>query len=192
MTLGALESRLALHLPDPLPRGEPALSSVLALLGWNPETEREEILLTKRTEHVETHKGQVSFPGGFWEETDSDLLQTALRESYEEIGLDSKAVKILGSLEPVTTRGNIVVYPWVGWVDYPYPFTPNPGEVASMLFLPVQELLDTGLKQVNVPISEGFSVESIGIWVSGELVWGATARMLEQLRERLLLVYRPK
>lgn len=190
MTVGALETRLSLNLPDPLPRGEPALSSVLALLGWNREREREEILLTKRTEHVETHKGQVSFPGGFWEETDSDLLQTALRESNEEIGLDPKAVKILGSLEPVTTRGNIVVYPWVGWITYPYPFIPNPSEVASMLFLPVKDLLETGLKQVKVPISEGFSVESIGIWVEGELVWGATARMLEQLRERLLAAYR--
>ncbi len=190
MTVGALENRLSFNLPDPIPRGEPALSSVLALLGWNKETEREEILLTKRTEHVETHKGQVSFPGGFWEETDSDLLQTALRESNEEIGLDPKAVRILGGLEPVTTRGNIVVYPFVGWLDYPYPFVPSPGEVASLLFLPVQDLLERGLKQVNVPINEGFSVESIGIWVGEELVWGATARMLEQLRERLLVAYR--
>ena len=61
-----------------------------------------------------------------------------------------------------------------------------------MLFLPVQDLLEIGLKQMKVPLAEGFSVESIGIWVGGELVWGATARMLEQLRNRLMLAYRPK
>lgn len=189
MTL-RLDEQLGLPFPNPIPRGEPTLSSVLAIIGFNGETERDEILLTKRTEHVETHKGQVSFPGGFWEETDSDLLATALRESQEEIGLDPKAVKVIGGLEPVRTRGNILIYPWVGRLQYPYPFQLNASEVAGLIFLPVQTLVEQGLTQVSVDVTEGLKVESRGIWVDGELVWGATARLLEQLREKILSSFR--
>lgn len=190
MTKSALGEKLLLNLPDPLPPGDPALSSVLAILGWNSQTSREEILLTKRTEDVETHKGQISFPGGYWETHDSDLLATALRESEEEIGLKPAEVQILCNLEPVRTRGDVLVYPWVGRLEYPYPFHLNPREVASLLFLPVDDLLEKGLAEVKVSLSEGFTVESKGIWVDGHLVWGATARMLEQLREKLLGLYR--
>lgn len=190
MSLLTMAERLTLSLPDPLPRGEATLSSVLALIGWNGTSQQEEILLTKRTDLVETHKGQVSFPGGFWEEGDSDLLATALREAHEEIALQAAHVKILGSLEPVRTKGNVLIYPWVGRVDYPYPFQPNPGEVATLLYLPVERLLKQGLAPTMVAVTPELTVETEGITIDNELVWGATARILSQLREHLLKTYR--
>lgn len=168
--------------PDTFPGG---LSSVLIAVGMHQATQREEILLTKRTMLLETHKGQVSFPGGYWEEHDSSLVETALRESHEEIGADPSDIQILGGLAPVLTHQGVTIMPYVGQLNFPYPFLLNPVEVEKVLFLPVIQLLEQGLKTVTVPIGEA-RVVSEGIEVEGELVWGATARILRQLRETLL------
>ncbi len=162
-----------------------SLSSVLIAIGRHSGTHRDEILLTKRTMLLETHKGQVSFPGGFWEEVDGSLVETALRESHEEIGANPSDVKILGELEPVLTHQGVTIVPFVGQLNFPYPFLLNPAEVERVLFLPVAKLLEEGLKTVTVPVGEA-RVVSQGIEVDGELVWGATARLLHQLRETLL------
>jgi 8-oxo-dGTP pyrophosphatase MutT (NUDIX family) len=161
------------------------LSSVLIPIGFNRLTERDEILLTKRTMTVETHKGQISFPGGFHEPGDRNLLATALRESAEEIGTRESDIEVIGRLEAVQTRGNVVIYPWVGRLGFPYPFQLNPAEVERLLFLPLETLLREGLRTFSVPV-ESLTIKSPGIEVEGELVWGATARMLQLLRERIL------
>jgi 8-oxo-dGTP pyrophosphatase MutT (NUDIX family) len=167
-----------------LPKGGANISSVMILIGVDPVTQREEILLTKRTHTVETHKGQVSFPGGYWETSDPHLLATALRECDEEVGVKAKDIEIVGALTPVFTRGEVRIYPWVGLMSFPYSFVLNPQEVERVMFLPVSLLLSEGLPKVNVAI-EGFTVQSIGITVEKELVWGATAKMLEQLIQLL-------
>ncbi len=176
------ELRAVLDPPNPenIPKGDRSISSVLIPIGWNKETNREEILLTKRTQWVENHKGQISFPGGFWEPHDRNLLDTALRESEEEIGTKAADIEVLGTLEPVLTRGNILIHPWVAKLEFPYDFKVSAAEVAQLLFLPLEVLLTEGLKTVEVNVGE-YTVASIGIHVDGELVWGATARLLEQL-----------
>jgi 8-oxo-dGTP pyrophosphatase MutT (NUDIX family) len=161
------------------------LSSVLLLVGIEKRTRREEILLTKRTMYVESHKGQVSLPGGFWEKKDATLVETALRESREEIGARSEDIQLLGALEPVSTHLGVRMFPIVGSLNLPYPFKLNPAEVERVLFLPLQSLLDQGLKPVTVDV-DGIPVKSEGIEVDGELVWGATARILHQLRQCLI------
>ena len=162
------------------------VSSVLVPIGRNPERKRDEILLTKRTMKVETHKGQVSFPGGLKEDEDPDLLATALREAREEIGTRESDVEVLGRLTPVITGGSgVVIYPWVGKLTFPYPFVLNDMEVDRLLFLPVHRLLEEGLQPVSVPVGT-VDVKSIGIVVDDELVWGATAKMLDELRKVLL------
>lgn len=116
--------------PDAVqPPGSQTVSSVLVPIGRSRETGRDEILLTKRTNLVETHKGQISFPGGRYEEDDRDLMQTALRESAEEIGTKSVDIDVLGPLRPVLTRGDVIIYPWVGALEFPYPFKLNANEV---------------------------------------------------------------
>ena len=162
-------------------------SAVLVPIAFNPEKQRHEILLTKRTMLVETHKGQISFPGGYLEPQDESHLHTATREAHEEIGLDPKAVEILGALSPVLTRFSVAIFPWVGRVQLPYDFALSKGEVEKIIFLPVQELVEKGLTDMTVEIN-GMKIKTPGIWAENELVWGATAKILEELREALLSV----
>lgn len=170
--------------PDPNDETD-GVSCVLVAIGPHAQTGRDEILLMKRTMQVETHKGQVSFPGGFREPHDENLLSTALRETKEEIGVEPHSVDVLGRLSPVRTRGNILIYPWVAVTQFPHPFVLSLEEVDRLLFLPVERLLSEGLKKYSVQ-TEGVQLQSLGIEVEGELVWGATARMLQELRELLL------
>jgi len=159
-------------------------ASVLIPIGLRHETMRHEILLTKRTDKVETHKGQVSFPGGFFEKEDGNLLRTALREAYEEVGLHESSVKVIGKLEPVQTLRDVIIYPWVAKVEFPKEFKFSQAEVERPIFLPLESLLSEGLKPVEVPVRESgltFKVNSIGIFADNELIWGASAQILEQL-----------
>jgi 8-oxo-dGTP pyrophosphatase MutT (NUDIX family) len=139
----------------------------------------------KRSQLVETHKGQVSFPGGHRETSDLDLLHTALRETEEEIGVKREHIQVLGRLTPVKTRGEVLIYPWVGRMNLPYTFSLSVAEVDRLLFLPLNQLLTEGLKAMDVDVGP-FKVKSIGLFAEGELVWGATAKMLEELRQVLL------
>jgi 8-oxo-dGTP pyrophosphatase MutT (NUDIX family) len=164
---------------------EAGISSVLVAVGPHRATGREEILLTKRTLSLGTHKGQISFPGGFWESEDATLIDTALRESREEIGAKAADIEVLGGLAPVRTHQGVDIFPWVGWMDFPYPFALNEAEVERVLFLPLRTLLEQGLAPVTVRVGE-LGVKSLGIEVDGEMVWGATARILDELRTRLL------
>jgi len=168
----------------PLPDLKP-LSSVLMPIGWNQTTNQDEIVLLKRTMTVFTHKGQVACPGGFHEPGDVTILDTALRETWEEIGMEAENIQVLGALTPVKTLKDIWIYPWVGRVELPYDFTLNPNEVDRLLFLPLQRLLSEGVPPVIVDVGE-YQVKSQGITIDGELCWGATARMLDELRGLLL------
>lgn len=181
--LGRLHPNLFPKVPTPEALAD-EFSSVLIAIGMHETTQREEILLTKRTMWVETHKGQISFPGGFWESHDATLVDTALREFNEEMGANPADVQILGGLEPVETHQGIRIFPWVGTMRFPYPFTVNPAEVEKVLFLPLERLMHDGLQPVSVRVG-GLNVKSLGILAEGELVWGATAKMLSQLRSLL-------
>ncbi|MBI4403230.1 MAG: CoA pyrophosphatase [Deltaproteobacteria bacterium] len=159
------------------------LSSVLIPIGQAQPGEPPSILLTKRSMHVETHKGHVSFPGGFVKAADRDLYQTALRECEEEVGLRRQDVDLIGRLDPVATREkDILICPWIGKFVLPYSFRINEVEVEKIFFLPLDRLIQEGLRPVNVKVGS-LVFQSIGISVDGELVWGATARILKQLRE---------
>lgn len=164
--------------------GQRIMASVLVPIGLRKETARHEILLTKRSERVETHKGQISFPGGLFELGDKHLLQTALRETHEEVGISSDHVEVLGALEPVQTLRDVEIYPWVAKVTFPEKIEFNPEEVEKPLFLPLDKLLSEGLKTVEVSVREqdmNFKVTSVGIVCDDELIWGASAKILEQL-----------
>ncbi len=169
----------------PVPQPAESLSSVLILLVAENNSPEPQILLTKRTMLVESHKGEVSFPGGFWESTDATLVDTALREAEEEIGSDSKDIKLLGALSPVTTHQGVTILPVVGSLTGPYPFQPNPAEVEKLLYLPLAQLLHEGITPVDVRVGK-LVVASEGIYLGVELIWGATAKILRELRDLLL------
>jgi len=168
--------------PSDSPQKGPKKSAVLIPIGFNSAMKREEIVLTKRTDKVETHKGQVSFPGGFEEAGDADLRATALRETFEELGILTEDIEVLGALDSVETQGSIPIYPWVGRIKLPYDFRVSENEVDKLLYLPLEELLRRELQEVEVPF-ETFTFRGPGIFVDNELVWGATARILVGLRD---------
>ncbi len=142
------------------------------------------VLLTRRTWDLRSHQGEVSFPGGRQDDGDPDLWTTALRESREEIALDTDRVERLGELDhlaTVTSRSFIV--PYVAALPDGRPATePNPGEVSAVLHVPVAELLDPAIfreERWTFPWAEDrpiFFFELVG-----DTVWGATGAMLRQL-----------
>ena len=95
------------------------------------------LLFTKRTSGVAKHQGEISFPGGAAEESDTDLIQTALRETCEEIGIDESGIDILGVLEPIPTISNFCVLPVIAIVNWPVKLTINTDEVEKIILIPV-------------------------------------------------------
>lgn len=157
-----------------------SLAAVLILM-TDPTPDRgSQVLLTKRTERVETHKGQMSFPGGFREPLDATWLATALRETWEEVGIRHEEIRMLGRLDPVWTKNQVKMLPFVGVISHREAFNINSEEVEKTIWLPVQVLLEKGIQPVQIPLGAA-RLESIGIHWEGELIWGATAKILEQL-----------
>ncbi|MDY6910831.1 MAG: CoA pyrophosphatase [Chloroflexota bacterium] len=139
------------------------------------------ILFTRRTNEVEHHKGQISFPGGKYEKTDSDLCQTALRECFEEIGLHPEAVEIVGELdEERTIVSQYVISPFVGFIPHPYPFNLNSWEVAELLEVPVSVFMDESNLRRDVVIEDGISHPAYFYHYGDEVIWGATARIVNR------------
>jgi 8-oxo-dGTP pyrophosphatase MutT (NUDIX family) len=146
--------------------------------------EQYNIVFIKRTMKVKTHKGQISFPGGMREKGDKTLLDTALRESDEEIGLHRKEVTILGELDDeLTTTSNFIVTPFLAKISWPYRFTINKVEVEKVIALPVRALLNKDNRKADTEILEGKKVDSFVYNYKGTVIWGATARILNKLLE---------
>ena len=138
------------------------------------------ILFTKRTEEVKHHKGQISFPGGAFDEEDGDLRETALRETFEEIGLEKKHVRIIGTLDDIVTITKFVVTPFVGYFDYPYPFRLSQREIDELIEVPLSFLFDPECFSEREPMDDE-SREVVYTYQYGKhAIWGATARILKQ------------
>lgn len=133
-------------------------------------------VLTKRTETLEHHPGQVSLPGGRWDVDDRDLAVTALRETHEELGVPPAAVRVVGRLGDVSTMvSGFVVAPYVGWAEGPLSPVPSEWEIARVLEVPVSSLLEADAVLPRDP-----DVVSLRYPLLGEDVWGATARILRE------------
>ncbi|MFC1970452.1 NUDIX hydrolase [Chloroflexota bacterium] len=139
------------------------------------------ILFIKRTETVKEHKGQISFPGGTREEGDRTLLDTALRECTEEIGLRIEDVDLLGELDDeVTTTSNYIVSPFVAAIPWPYRFKINPEEVDEIIEIPIPGLLDKHSCYPDIEYLDGKRFDSYTYRYKGRIIWGATARILNR------------
>ena len=149
------------------------------------------IVFIKRTMKVKTHKGQISFPGGMRDKGDKTLLDTALRESEEEIGLNRKDVNILGELDDeITTTSNFTVTPFVAKIPWPYQFTLNKEEVEKVISVPVKALLDKECLKPVTEILDGKNVASFAYHYRGTVIWGATARILNKLLKTITMITR--
>lgn len=141
------------------------------------------ILFTKRTQLVKHHKGEMSFPGGVFEEDDRTLVNTALRESCEEIGLAPADVEILGQLDDIATRtSNFIVSPFVAFIPPSYQFKLNPREAEALVEVPVTALLDRAcIREEREVTASGQSSVSYVYQYGNTVITGATARILGQL-----------
>jgi 8-oxo-dGTP pyrophosphatase MutT (NUDIX family) len=140
-------------------------------------------VFTKRREDLRRHPGEISFPGGRRDHPDEELQTTALREAEEEIGLAVDDVDLLGTLQPVSTMvTGYLIYPHVGLIE-PIPWKPSPNEVELVLELPLHALLSGFAKR---PMTRrGFTFETDTYVVDDHLIWGATARILGDLLDRI-------
>jgi len=138
------------------------------------------VLFTKRTDQVKYHKGEISFPGGTFDEEDLELQRTALREAFEEIGLKESDVQMLGVLDDIVTITEFIVTPFVGFFPYPYPFKVSPIEIAELIEVPLSSLLDEkcfGERE----IIQGDRQRIVYTYQHGNhTIWGATALILKQ------------
>lgn len=139
------------------------------------------LLFTKRTDRVAHHKSQISFPGGAKDPRDRTLLQTALRESAEEIGLDVTAVEVLGALDDTPTVGSkYVITPYVAALNGPPLLTVNREEVQEVIELPFEALLDGRNPRDERLVVDGVPRQVMAYRYDGHVIWGATASMLKQ------------
>ena len=144
-------------------------------------------LFTKRTEHVETHKGQISFPGGVIDQADAGIVETALREAYEEIGLPREAVEVLGLLGDLATPTGFVITPVVGWVAALPPLAINTDEVDEVFQVPVQFFAEGGKGRMEPRNVQGRAHEVWYYDTGSHIIWGATAAIIRSLLQMVHL-----
>jgi len=159
-------------------------SAVLILL--YPFAKRLHFVLIKRQIYEGPHSGQVSLPGGKFEDIDLTLDSTALRETYEEVGVEPSKVRILGKLtELYVPVSNLMVYPYVGYTSQKPEFMPNLQEVEYVIEVGVSDLLAEVNKSVKVITSHGSPLTAPFYQFRGEMVWGTTAMILAEFEEIL-------
>jgi 8-oxo-dGTP pyrophosphatase MutT (NUDIX family) len=141
-------------------------------------------VFTKRREDMRKHPGEISFPGGRQDPSDHDLPATALREACEEIGLDPDGVEVVGALMPTPTIvTNYAIYPFVGLIDAGRRWTLSPSEVSEVLELKVAAVRD-GYDRRRL-VRRGLPIRTDVYQVGDHMIWGATARIVGDLLERV-------
>jgi 8-oxo-dGTP pyrophosphatase MutT (NUDIX family) len=126
------------------------------------------VWLARRPTSMRSHAGQVAFPGGKNDAADQSLLDTALREAHEELGIAPASVDVLGALDDAATITGFTISPWVGWLAPDVEVRPNPSEVARAFAVPLRTFFEA---PSGIPPWRGWTVD-------GELVWGATAAIV--------------
>ena len=176
----ALEKNTSLKLPDD---GSKRGAVIMPIFERNKELY---VLFTKRTEHLNYHKGQISFPGGKQDETDESLYATGLRETYEEIGIKPERLALLGELNQIKTNSsNVLLSTFVCRLEYPFCTRLNADEVEEIIIVPLKELMnDKKWQKGGVKTSEG----EITTWFfdfDPHVIWGATAKLVKMFLKLL-------
>ena len=140
-------------------------------------------VFTRRRDDLKRHPGEISFPGGR-QDPGETLVETALREAHEEIGLPPGAVDVLGALEPTPTFvTNYAIYPFVGLIEPGFEWVLGEDEVAEVLEFPLDDLV-AGAGERRM-VRRGMAFKTHTYEVDGHLIWGATARIVADLLQRL-------
>ena len=170
-----IKSNLAEITPRPL-KGE-YVSEAAVLIPILERHSEPHFLLTLRTEEVQTHKGQISFPGGM-RDGEETLEQTALRETYEEIGIESQYIEILGRFHDYFSSTDYRVTPFAGFVEGPFTIRPQSTEVAEVLFVPFGIFLDPSRLRIEQMPYRGRMRDVYFYSFENHQIWGLTARII--------------
>jgi 8-oxo-dGTP pyrophosphatase MutT (NUDIX family) len=162
-----------------------ALRPAAVLVPLVDRTEGPSVLLTQRTLHLSAHAGQISFPGGRIEESDTDAIEAALRETEEEIGLTRDHVTVIGRLDTYLTGTGFEITPVVGIIRVPFPLAVDPFEVAEVFEVPLSFVLDPNNHRRMTRDVEHRSRMFFVLPFEDRNIWGATAGMLVNLAEVL-------
>lgn len=164
------------HPPD---GSTPRQAGVLLLL--YPVRGHLHLVFTVRTAHLDYHAGQVSFPGGGWEEGDASLMETALRETREELGISAEGIEVLGPLTPLyIPPSHNMVHPFVAFAPRRPAFRPDPLEVAALLEVPLATFRDPAIRGEDRIEQNGLEMVIPYYAVCGYKIWGATAIILAE------------
>jgi len=173
-----IQQKLSLHQSASLSHAE--LRQACVMVPVIIKEDQLHLLLTKRTDTVEHHKGQISFPGGMVDDCDESSNATALREVEEEIGIPASAITILGRLDDIHIPSGFVVTPIVGYIESLSELKTSPDEVAEVLLIPLEKFFDLSLRRTEMRELKGVvrQVYLYDVWK--EPVWGATAFIIKQ------------
>lgn len=160
------------------------IAAVLVALVDHPNATA--VVLTQRAEHLSSHPGQVSFPGGKYEPGDKDLLATALRETQEEIGLPSDAVRILAELPVRQTRFDIGVVPYLGVIQPGHSYRVDRSELDAVFEVPLRFFMDKGNIRYQMFDGPGYQYRMPCYNFSGYIIWGFTLKVLIELLNHTL------
>ncbi|PRP71349.1 CoA pyrophosphatase [Chromobacterium amazonense] len=158
-------------------------AAVLIPLVWHADEPA--VLFTRRADHLPSHPGQVSFPGGKREADDASAEAAALREAREETGLPESDVRVLGCLPDYVTVTGFMVTPVVGMLRPPLALSPAPGEVAEVFEVPLRNLLDKSAYRRHDYVRDGVAGQYLALEWRRYTIWGATAAMMWMLADAL-------
>ncbi len=176
-----VKQRLAGHNPRTYRFADVPERKAAVLIPFFFKDGRPHLLFTKRTEKVEHHKGQISFPGGVHDFKDADLQETALRETWEEMGIKAEDISILGRIDNFLTNTHFMVTPYVGCFSYPYPFNINPDEIVHTIEVPLDSLLEPDIFEMRQWEREGIVWNIHYYHYLDEMIWGVTGYLLSNL-----------
>lgn len=176
-------TRRILHEGRPVIPADAKHAGVLIL--FYPVNSAMNIVFMKRTEYPGVHSGQISFPGGGREPHDTDIVETALRETEEEIGINREDIILIGKLtELFIPPSNFLVTPIVGYTAMRPEFKPDSGEVDRIIEIPVDLLLKENTKQTReITVFPDMKLKVPCFYIDGDVIWGATAMILNELLE---------
>ncbi len=180
---GFIRQALERHPPRTISRGKLRASAVL--LPLYVKNAEDTVLFTRRTEHLNHHRGEISFPGGGRHPEDADLAATALRETEEEMGIRSEDVQILGRLDDFISVHGYHVVPFVGNFPHPYPFRINHDEIAEVIEVPLARLRDPAIFREENWQHRGRRFPVCFYTVDEHEIWGLTAAILRQFLKRM-------
>lgn len=148
------------------------------LIGLTQISDSDHVLLTKRAEHLNSHSGEVAFPGGMWEAQDASLAQTALRETHEEVGLEPERIEISAMLPACSTRQGVTVTPFAARIDSSEGLVASPDELDALFWVPLDFFHADERLRTDIFTLEGQTFWSPVYQFEGYEIWGFTARLM--------------